>query len=64
MTVAGVVVEAVQTGKEADFLVSTEAYDVIILDLGLPDGNGTQWLSAWRERQIEVPVLILTARER
>ena len=61
---AGVLVEVAGDGHSADFLVSTERYDAIILDLGLPDGNGTQWLSAWRDRGIELPVLILTARDR
>lgn len=61
---AGVLVEVAADGRSADFLVSTERYDALILDLGLPDGNGTQWLSAWRDRGIELPVLILTARDR
>jgi len=61
---AGVLVEVAGDGRSADFLVSTERYDAIILDLGLPDGNGTQWLSAWRDRGNELPVLILTARDR
>ncbi|RBW48665.1 response regulator transcription factor [Marinobacter sp. F3R11] len=61
---AGLLVEIAGDGRTADFLVSTERYDAIVLDLGLPDGKGTQWLSAWREQGIELPVLILTARER
>lgn len=61
---AGVLVEIAGDGRGADYLISTERYDAIILDLGLPDGNGTQWLSAWRDRGIELPVLILTARDR
>ncbi|MGD8175528.1 winged helix-turn-helix domain-containing protein [Marinimicrobium sp. ARAG 43.8] len=61
---SGLLVESVATGREADFLMSTEAYDAVVLDLGLPDGSGIQWLSAWREQGIDLPVLILTARER
>ncbi|MGO1501638.1 MAG: winged helix-turn-helix domain-containing protein [Marinobacter sp.] len=61
---AGLLVEIAGDGRSADFLVSTERYDAVILDLGLPDGNGTHWLSGWREQGIELPVLILTARER
>lgn len=61
---AGLLVEIAGDGRTADFLISTERYDAIILDLGLPDGNGSQWLSGWREQGIELPVLILTARER
>ncbi|WP_110666576.1 response regulator [Salinicola halophilus] len=61
---AGLLVEATATGGEADFLVRTERYDAVILDLGLPDGDGTRWLSQWREDGIDLPVLVLTARER
>lgn len=57
-------VEVVGTGQEADFLVRTEVYDALILDVGLPDGDGTRWLGAWRDDGIDLPVLILTARER
>ncbi|MDR5900084.1 response regulator transcription factor [Halomonas vilamensis] len=57
-------VEQALTGQEADFLVRTEAYDALILDVGLPDGDGTRWLAAWRDDGIDLPVLILTARER
>ncbi|MGS2742328.1 response regulator transcription factor [Halomonas sp. LS-001] len=56
--------ESAATGQDADFLVRTETYDAVILDLGLPDGDGVRWLSAWREDGINLPVLILTARER
>ncbi len=58
------IVELAENGQEADFLVRTEAYDTVILDIGLPDGDGTRWLSSWREDGIDLPVLILTARER
>ncbi|MAM58182.1 MAG: DNA-binding response regulator [Salinicola sp.] len=61
---AGLLIESTTTGQEADFLVRTERYDAIILDLGLPDGDGTRWLSQWREDDIDLPVLVLTARER
>src|SRR5690554_7807749 len=61
---AGLLVEVAGDGRSADFLVSTERYDAVVLDLGLPDGNGSQWLAGWRARGIDLPVLILTARER
>ncbi|OLO04708.1 MULTISPECIES: response regulator [Salinicola] len=61
---AGLLIETTTTGREADYLVRTERYDAIILDLGLPDGDGTRWLSQWREDAIDLPVLVLTARER
>ncbi len=61
---AGVLIESTASGTEADFLVQTEHYDAVILDLGLPDGDGTRWLAQWREAGIDLPVLVLTARER
>ncbi|WP_136066165.1 response regulator transcription factor [Modicisalibacter radicis] len=61
---AGVLVESVDSGGEADFLVRTERYDAVVLDLGLPDGDGTRWLAQWRDDAIDLPVLVLTARER
>ena len=36
------IVELAENGQEADFLVRTEAYDTVILDIGLPDGDGTR----------------------
>ncbi|MFB2706625.1 MULTISPECIES: response regulator transcription factor [Marinobacter] len=61
---AGVLVTLAVDGLTADYLVSTERYDAVVLDLGLPDGSGIQWLGSWREQGIDLPVLILTARER
>ncbi|WP_110692298.1 response regulator [Salinicola halophyticus] len=61
---AGLLIESTTTGQQADYLVRTERYDAVILDLGLPDGDGTRWLSQWREDDIDLPVLVLTARER
>lgn len=58
------VIEHAGNGQEADFLLRTEAYDAVILDLGLPDGDGIRWLGEWRADDIDLPVLILTARER
>nr|WP_298412121.1 response regulator transcription factor [uncultured Halomonas sp.] len=61
---AGLIVETASNGSEGDFLVRTERYDAVVLDLGLPDGDGTRWLSQWRDDGLDLPVLILTARER
>ncbi|MEQ5801147.1 response regulator transcription factor [Halomonas sp. H10-9-1] len=61
---AGLLLEHTASGGEADFLVRTEAYDAVILDLGLPDGDGSRWLAQWREAGLELPVLVLTARTR
>ena len=42
---ADVLVEHATTGGDADFLIQTESYDAVVLDLGLPDGDGTRWLA-------------------
>ena len=56
-----VVVE--RTGEGAFFRVTTETFDLVILDLGLPGRDGLEILSALRQRRLETPVLILTARD-
>ncbi|MEC5319075.1 two-component system response regulator PmrA [Brenneria populi subsp. brevivirga] len=49
--------------KEADALINSANYSLIILDLGLPDDDGLYLLSRWRKGQHQQPVLILTARD-
>lgn len=43
--------------------LAEDSYDVIILDLGLPDGDGLALLSEWRECGFNEPVIILSARD-
>ena len=49
-------------GEQADILASTENYDAIVLDLGLPKIDGLSLLRRWRTSGMSAPVLILTAR--
>jgi DNA-binding response OmpR family regulator len=56
-----VVVE--RTGEGAFFRVTTETFDIILLDLGLPGRSGLEILAALRERGLKTPVLVLTARD-
>jgi two-component system OmpR family response regulator len=58
----GYVIDVASDGERGDFLVSTEAYDAVILDLGLPKIDGLTLLERWRAAGIAVPVLVLTAR--
>jgi len=51
------------TGEDAFFRLSTEVFDVILLDLMLPGRDGLQILGAMRERGVQTPVLVLTARD-
>jgi DNA-binding response OmpR family regulator len=48
--------------KEALEAVTENQFDVVILDIGLPDGNGLQLLTEWRGKKFTTPVLILSAR--
>ncbi len=63
MAQAGFAVDTAEDGEEADFLGSTESYDVVILDIGLPKLDGITVLQNWRRAGRAMPVLILTARE-
>ena len=59
---AGYVVDCAADGARGDFLVQTERYDAVILDLGLPKIDGLTLLRRWRDAGLGIPVLILTAR--
>ena len=58
---AGYAVDCVSTGEEADSAVASSAFDLLILDLGLPKMSGIEVLRRLRARQSRLPVLILTA---
>jgi two-component system OmpR family response regulator len=62
LSAAGYVVDAAGDGARADFLAQTEQYDAIVLDLGLPAVDGITLLRRWREANLPVPVLVLSAR--
>ncbi len=52
----------VRNCAEARTAAQQNVFDVIILDIGLPDGNGLELLTEWRERRLSTYVLILSAR--
>jgi two-component system OmpR family response regulator len=60
---SGYVIEWADNGVDAEFLALEESFDGVILDLGLPQKSGLEVLRNWRERKLETPVLILTARD-
>ena len=64
LTDAGYAVDAAKDGEEGYFLGETEPYDVIILDIGLPKMDGISILEQWRRAERNMPVIILTARDR
>jgi DNA-binding response OmpR family regulator len=55
-------VDACTTSADALGQARTIAYDVILLDWMLPDGDGLSLLRSWRDRGVDTPVLMLTAR--
>ncbi len=60
---AGYAVDEADNGRDAHFLGDTEAFDAVVLDLGLPVLDGLSVLKRWRHAGRGVPVLILTARD-
>lgn len=63
LTEEGRAVDVVSDGNEAYFLCSTEPYDAVVLDLGLPQRDGISVLKQLRQESITTPILILTARD-
>ena len=56
-------VDWVRDGEMADTATLAQAYDLILLDLGLPRRDGLDVLQTWRTRKLRTPVLIATARD-
>ena len=54
---------AASTGSEGLALARTGEFDLVILDIGLPDMDGFSVLNELRERDRRLPVIILTARD-
>ena len=59
----GYAVDWLADGRDAVYQGSSEPYDLIILDLGLPGVPGLDVLAQWRAAGLAIPVLILTRSE-
>ncbi len=57
------VVDHMVTLKAARQALATVTTDVVVLDRGMPDGDGLQLLEEWRGKGVQIPVLVLTARD-
>lgn len=57
-------VDAAADAKEADYFLQESNPDIAIVDLGLPGEDGLSMIRRWRQNNIKLPILILTARER
>jgi len=60
---AGFAVDEADNGIDGEYLGSEIDYDVVVLDLGLPQRPGLEVLRNWRQAGRSLPVLILTARD-
>lgn len=63
LTKAGFAVDAYRTAADGREALLSAPYDALILDLGLPDEDGMAVLADLRGRNLDLPVLILTARD-
>jgi signal transduction histidine kinase/ActR/RegA family two-component response regulator len=60
---AGYAVRAASTGREAIGAIGVEAFEAVILDVGLPELDGIEVLQCLRSQNLTMPVLIITAAE-
>jgi len=60
---SGYVIDWARNYSEADSWLLGQSYDVVLLDLGLPDADGADVLRRLRTSGKHTPVLVLSARE-
>lgn len=58
-----VTVDHVSTARAAQAALETGHFDLLVLDLGLPDEDGMTLLNRWRTAGYSFPILVLTARD-
>jgi two-component system copper resistance phosphate regulon response regulator CusR len=63
LTSEGFAVTISRTGEDGYFRLTTEHFDALLLDLGLPGRSGLEILQGIRSRGLTIPVLVLTARD-
>ena len=61
LTDAGSVVDTAETGTGAEALCATHTYDMVVLDIGLPDQSGLEIAKHLRHKGYANPILMLTA---
>jgi two-component system OmpR family response regulator/two-component system response regulator QseB len=59
----GYATDWVRDGRSADGTLASERFDLVLLDLGLPERDGMAVLTALRARGDRTPVIVLTARD-
>ena len=63
LSASGYSVTCATTGASAKHLLAAQGFDLVILDLGLPDMDGLQLLRKLRSQKHSLPIMILTARD-
>lgn len=63
LVAAGYAVDPAFSVSDARYLMQTFPYEMVVLDLGLPDGEGLSLLQSWRQQGLTLPVLVLTGRD-
>jgi two-component system OmpR family response regulator len=63
LTQSGHTVDGARSGEDADRMLRAGAYDLVLLDIGLPQLDGYEVLRRLRSRRSSVPVLMLTVRD-
>jgi len=59
----GYAVDVAHDGEEGGYLAESESYDVIILDIMMPIKDGLEVCRSLREKRVNIPILMLTARD-
>ncbi|MBG4151775.1 response regulator [Pseudomonas aeruginosa] len=59
----GLTVDRVASAADTQALLQVARFDVLVLDLGLPDEDGLRLLQRRRQQGVDLPVLVLTARD-
>lgn len=62
LKVEGLTSEWLRRAVDAPLVVDANLVDCVLLDLGLPDGNGFDLLAKWRRASVTVPIIVITAR--
>ena len=58
----GHIIDSSSDGEDGEYLASTNPYDIIILDWMLPNKNGIEILQSLRDKNIAIPIIMLTAK--
>jgi two-component system response regulator QseB len=63
LSLSGYTVEWLKDGRSADIALQSSQFDLVVLDINLPDHSGLEVLKKLRQENNNVPVLLLTARD-